>query len=319
VAQQFGIGGIGLGRHRHVPARHRLDALGAHHESRPGRTFHQSRHGLHHAPFQVRPLGRERTGEGQPDLAVVVVVTVEVLADEHPQARADPTREQRPQQQHQRRAQEGQLRHGPPTAAEEPHVVTGGGHDQQIGSAAEQRRRMEQHLARYLQAQRPARIAQRRDGDQRHRQRIDKTARGPGIGAEVTEQQRIAVEIEVIGEHQSHAQAGELDAPALRIDGIAIELLDQEQAEDGRGRAQQRHRRELARLQRIAIAPRYGQGAGQLQPIEGRHQDQPAIGMRHRAPPLPTLAAITAKGADEQQMNRSQADCARFQQAAASA
>src|SRR3546814_19515785 len=74
---------------RHVQARFRYEIMGvAVHEQHARRAVHGLRHRTKRAQRQFRITGRQRGGQPQPFLAVVVAKTEEILVQEYPQMRA---------------------------------------------------------------------------------------------------------------------------------------------------------------------------------------------------------------------------------------
>ena len=154
-----------------------------------------------------------------------------MFIDKHLELGAQGARKQHAGQQQHGAAQVGHLHQGPPGAAEIAQIIGAGRHRQQVDGRTEQGGRAEQHLARHRQAQRPARIARRRHGQERRAQRIDDAARGPDIVIDLAKQQRVAVQVKIIGKQAAHAQARKLDAPALERRRVAVPLLHQQHAE----------------------------------------------------------------------------------------
>jgi hypothetical protein len=120
------------------------------------------------APVAAPGGGRQCLDETQPLDAVIVLVAVEVLGDEHLEATPDVRRRQQRRQRHGRAHHEYELRHPAPGAAVERNQIATDGHQDQVDTDPHQRRRVEHHLARDEDVQRPLRIAARRDRQHRH-------------------------------------------------------------------------------------------------------------------------------------------------------
>ncbi len=197
----------------------------------PARTFDQGADRLDRALADIGAVLGQGARKAHPFLAVVIAVAVEMLADEDLEPGAEGAREQGPGQHQQCAAQEHDLHHAAPAAAEVAQVVAGEAHRHQVQRGAEQRGRMEHHAPRQRQRVGARGAALDRGADQRHGQGVDDAARSPGILVHLMEQHRLAVHVEIVGEHGADAETGELDGPALLHRLVAVHLLDQQHAQ----------------------------------------------------------------------------------------
>jgi hypothetical protein len=246
-----------------------LAVLGAQ-EQHAARAVDHLGHRAHGVLARVHALlrRRQRLDEAQPLDAVVVLVAIEVLVDEHPQPAPQVAGRQQHHQHRGRPGDEHQLRDLAPGAAVEADQVAAARHQQQVHADDHHRGRVEHHVARDEHVQRPLRVALRGDRDQRHHQRHDQAARVPRRGLDALQQPRLRVDEQVVGEHQPGGDHQELERIAALAGRVAVDLLEQHQA-------QQRHQQPDAGQQPGRLRQRQ---AGVRQQRRGQHQ-------RHGAEP----------------------------------
>lgn len=220
-----------------MPGGQRFEALFAAYPQGAALALHQLGQGGNGALAQVGSGSRQGAGKRQPLFAVIVVVAVEMLADEHFQPGAEGPRKQHARQQEGGAKQEGQLHQAAPGAAHETQVVGGHAHRQQVDCRAQQRRRMEGHAARDGQLGRPGGAPQQGNRQQRYDQRIDQAARRPQLGIEFAQQQHIAVQVEIVGKQRTQAEADEFHGPPHLHAAVAVELLHQQHAQHRHAKA----------------------------------------------------------------------------------
>ena len=174
----------------------------------------------------------EGVDEAQPLLAVVVLVFEEVPVEEELQTCPGRAGEEQEREEHRRPEEEHRLEGGAPLAAVGPDVVAGRGHDQEVGARPHQRRRVEDDGLGGEDRNRPLGVALDRDGEQRNDEGVDGAPGGPDRGVYPVEEERVGVEVEVVGEDPAESQAEEFDRPAPVDRGVAVELLHEQQPAD---------------------------------------------------------------------------------------
>ena len=112
------------------------------------------REGLYSALADRQAIGTvvERFGQPQPLFPVVVLVLVEMLADEDTQARPDSVRREQNKQQQYRAAEENDLRKRRPATAKVADKLPNDPDKRKVDAGAENCRRMEHYLARHKYA-----------------------------------------------------------------------------------------------------------------------------------------------------------------------
>ena len=63
--------------------------------------------------------------------------------------------------------------------------------------------------------------------------RVDRPARVPKVGIDLAKQQRLRVQKEIVDEDAADTEHQELDGPALLWTRVAVELLEENQADEG--------------------------------------------------------------------------------------
>ena len=204
-----------------------------------------------------------------------------MLGQEDAQPRADPARHQEDRQAQQRGEHQQRRRDVAPLAAEPAQPVAAGGDQDQVAAGDRQRGRVEDRLARHADVELPLRIAGGGDGQQRHQQHVGVAAGHPPGAVDAAEQQGLAVHQQVEGEQREQREAQELDRPAPAGRGVAVDLLEADQAEDRGQRARGEQGAGVA-------ADQFGAGRG-----AGQHQ-----GHHHGAPPgaVDLLGLLRADG-----------------------
>ena len=153
---------------------------------------------------------------------------------------------------------------------------------------------MEHHAPRQRQRIGARGAALDRGADQRHGQGVDDAARGPGVLVHLVEQHRLAVHVEVVGEHGADAEAGELDGPALLHRLVAVHLLDQQHAQHRLAHAR-RHVRQQA------VEVEHQVGAQQRRRQQQAQVDHAAHEYRGAQAERPAAARIAVVAQQEEQ------------------
>ena len=128
-----------------------------------------------------------------------------------------------------------------PVAADVPNDVAGARDGEQERARHEQRRRVEDRAARHVHLDRPAGVARRRHGDERHDDRGGDRARHPDVCVETTEQHRVGEQEQVEREHAGEADRERPQPPARLRVRSTDQLLDEHQAEHCEGEAHAEH------------------------------------------------------------------------------
>ena len=109
------------------------------------------------------------------------------------------------------------------------NVVASGRHQNQIDTGRDQYHRVKHYATRDENLDIPLPVTRGRDCDHRHRQCVHHTARRHQHHVDTIEQHRVGVQVEIVGEHQAHAEAQMFERPARVAGGVAKHLLDQHQ------------------------------------------------------------------------------------------
>ena len=157
-----------------------------------------------------------------------------MLGHQHAQPGAQLARGQQRDQRDQRGEHDQGLRDAAPLAAEQPQCIADRGRREQEQARGEQGGGMEDDLARDVDVQPPVGHACGGDRDERHHQRVSPAARGPPRVLEPAEQQRVGVERDVERGERREREAQVLDRPAPALGGVAVDLLDAQQAQHAR-------------------------------------------------------------------------------------
>src|SRR5690606_28596672 len=133
------------------------------------------------APHVLLLRRGQRLDEPQPFDAIVVLVPVEMLADEYGGMASQGSRSEQSGQSDGGAGKEHELSDAAPGTAELSYVIPADGHDEQIRPDDEEGRRIENDLTRNEEIERPVRRAPSGDGYQRHGCRDEQRARIPGF------------------------------------------------------------------------------------------------------------------------------------------